>query len=293
MEIEKIRELFVEFYGEWSEELLQFDCACLNDSVCDMNEVYKKLKAITPEIDFIDEMFFTFEDDIYKSIKLDKRITNNCMPEVNIVDESGKKGVFYKELYDCLHKVPDEEYTLDFVLQSIFNHFIGKYNTLVADHNELVAYHKKFVDLFKSPSFDAGIHVKDDVKTKTEKDGFVYIASGGDSFYKIGRTINISNREKSLKTGNHLLRIFAYTKTDNADKLEVLIHKLFKHKNVGGEWFELTKDDLDDIIRSFCFSIALSYKDDVVEFVKNSRMEGEVKYASIFGGNYLDRWLFD
>ena len=72
----------------------------------------------------------------------------------------------------------------------------------------------------------------------------IYLISDG-TFIKIGITSNIRKRIKNLQTGNpnKLKVIFTYY-VDNAEQLEMELHKKFKRKRKAGEWFDLTDDDV-------------------------------------------------
>lgn len=70
------------------------------------------------------------------------------------------------------------------------------------------------------------------------------------SFYKIGCTKRkINERIKELQTGNgsNLILIHEF-KTKYGFKLENLLHFHFKQKKVNLEWFELTKEDVDNFL---------------------------------------------
>jgi hypothetical protein len=100
---------------------------------------------------------------------------------------------------------------------------------------------------------------KEEKKDKGVKEkGFVYIAScATEGVYKIGMSRYISDRERTLKVGNHDLSIFAYTQSNNPRKLEMMLHNIYSKKNLSGEWFELNKEEIEDLIQSFCFTLAI------------------------------------
>jgi hypothetical protein len=84
----------------------------------------------------------------------------------------------------------------------------------------------------------------------------VYLISSyhkDDIFYKIGWTKrDPKKRLKELKTGNsqelELLQVF---ESKWGPKIESNLHKNFKHVRCEGEWFKLTKEDVDGFI-SLC-----------------------------------------
>ena len=80
--------------------------------------------------------------------------------------------------------------------------------------------------------------------------GYVYLIgeNNDENKYKIGSTKckDINKRLKQLQTGNsNPLFIKAYYETSRPFKLETMLHNRFKECNVIGEWFELTKKDVD------------------------------------------------
>jgi hypothetical protein len=70
--------------------------------------------------------------------------------------------------------------------------------------------------------------------------------------FKIGESINPLERLKQLQTGNKRLliiyqTIFCGTKAE-AQQLEATIHERLQSKHVRGEWFKVTKKEVDDLI---------------------------------------------
>jgi hypothetical protein len=264
MTVKDLREYFVDFYGNNSREVLLFDGVCFESYQLTIETAFKKIEEIAPELEYLDELFLDIQTSEYKKIKLDKRMVNNCIPCINITDKGGNIQEFYRDLHEKLQAIPSDNYTLESLLENIFSHFIDRYNDLVIKHNDFAEEYKLFLsEIKKQINFARPDSYKGNVR-KSEKCGsvgFVYIATGSDCFYKIGRTKDITSREKTLKTGNHLLSMIAYTQSCNSEHLEALIHKTYKNKNVGGEWFELTKEELEEMIYSFGFSLALSDKE--------------------------------
>lgn len=72
----------------------------------------------------------------------------------------------------------------------------------------------------------------------------------GTDYYKIGRSYSVSSRVTTLQAGNPYPLVVVYTiPSRNAAKLESSLHKRFKNQRLEGEWFLLSKDDLN-IIKS-------------------------------------------
>lgn len=86
------------------------------------------------------------------------------------------------------------------------------------------------------------------VKARAFKMSFVYIISDGE-YYKIGFTTGeVQKRVLSLQTGcSSSLSIIKAIETEYPDVLEKELHRRFHHKWIRGEWFDLSKDDLNGI----------------------------------------------
>lgn len=68
------------------------------------------------------------------------------------------------------------------------------------------------------------------------------------NIYKIGISKNVNNRVDALKTAIIENILILYHRPVNyAYKVEKYIHKLYKNKQLSGEWFELTIDDVNNI----------------------------------------------
>ena len=70
----------------------------------------------------------------------------------------------------------------------------------------------------------------------------------GDMF-KIGYSRNPDQRLKELKTANpNPLTVVAKFQTKHNRLIETNFHRLYKHKNIDGEWFYLFTHDVDGFI---------------------------------------------
>ncbi len=81
--------------------------------------------------------------------------------------------------------------------------------------------------------------------------GYVYLIGeiGNENRFKIGATKckDINKRLKQLQTGNsEELYIKESFETTRPFKLETMLHNRFKTSNLIGEWFELSKDDVNN-----------------------------------------------
>ena len=92
-------------------------------------------------------------------------------------------------------------------------------------------------DAIKSPGKNAG------------ENGVYVMESMG--LYKIGQTKNIENRLSDIRTSNpHGVQLLEYTKVECAEKVEEKYHDIYDEKRVSGEWFNLSKSELDEVLKS-------------------------------------------
>lgn len=80
------------------------------------------------------------------------------------------------------------------------------------------------------------------------KEGIYILNATNTNRYKIGISKNFGKRLSNLQTGSpFMFEIEAFYPTNKSRSIERLAHKLLKDKNVGGEWFELTREELQII----------------------------------------------
>lgn len=85
--------------------------------------------------------------------------------------------------------------------------------------------------------------------------GFVYVIVAENSYCKIGKTTNPDDRLSRLQTGNPFqIRYEILIRCDDNHAVEQALHRRFDQKNMTGEWFRLSPEDINDIkflIRDF------------------------------------------
>jgi hypothetical protein len=108
-------------------------------------------------------------------------------------------------------------------------------------------------------SFERGVILEEIQKLKNpnpkknlppNRSGYVYLIKGetGER-YKIGRSKNPDSRFKQLKLSSSEELLLVHTiKTSNMVKLEEDLHKKYGSKKVHTEWFDLSKNDLSEIM---------------------------------------------
>lgn len=77
---------------------------------------------------------------------------------------------------------------------------------------------------------------------------FLYIAKC-QTYYKIGIANDVRARLSTLQVGNPVkIEIVAHYRIADSKNIEALIHGLLSSKNIRGEWFELSKTELDGLL---------------------------------------------
>ncbi len=98
-------------------------------------------------------------------------------------------------------------------------------------------------------TLDMAETIKNKYKIKREKNkpNKIYIFKAN-KYYKIGKCNNVKRRVKQLQTGCMFdIEILDYFEVTDATKTEKELHEKYKHKQIKGEWFKLTKKDVMDI----------------------------------------------
>jgi len=85
-------------------------------------------------------------------------------------------------------------------------------------------------------------------KEKKNKVGYVYLVGADNGFYKIGRTVNVTNRvtEFGIKIPMRTWLEHSFS-SEQYDTAEIKLHELFSQKRDHGEWFNLSPEDVEYI----------------------------------------------
>lgn len=70
---------------------------------------------------------------------------------------------------------------------------------------------------------------------------YTYIAKC-QNLYKIGKTNNVQKRLKTFQIGNPFIEI---VRIIDGGHYEARLHKIYKHKRVSGEWFNITENEVN------------------------------------------------
>jgi len=79
-------------------------------------------------------------------------------------------------------------------------------------------------------------------KIITESKSYCYLAKGKNG-YKIGKSVDPERRMKQLKTADPTIRLIAY----GDGMSERALHRLYKKRNINGEWYSLIESEVNDI----------------------------------------------
>jgi len=124
---------------------------------------------------------------------------------------------------------------------------------------------RKYIDYYFKPIYKCFKHfnikppsacdVARDIKNKNYinksdnnyQNEYLYIIHNSE-YYKIGISSDPENRLKALQTSSpYELKLIKVYECKNSNKIESLIHAKLKHKNIRGEWFDLSNDDIKEI----------------------------------------------
>lgn len=83
---------------------------------------------------------------------------------------------------------------------------------------------------------------------RSEKEGYIYLVRDKiTNYHKIGYSVEPKVRETTLQSQKPDLEMIWTKKGINYD--ETILHRKFKSKRVRGEWFDLTKEDIELICK--------------------------------------------
>jgi hypothetical protein len=146
------------------------------------------------------------------------------------------KGVFMEILSEYSNKIFTEH---DFITPR--DRYDSVHSALTRlEKNEYIKKLKTFKGYILSSSNISDNHSKNS--------GYIYCLTDGYENYKIGKTKDLELRLKQYRTsmpyGPVMIKILKYK---NMDQQEKLLHSKFKDKRISGEWFKLSKKDLNYI----------------------------------------------
>lgn len=87
-------------------------------------------------------------------------------------------------------------------------------------------------------------------KEKIKKNFATYLMTDNSGLIKIGKSFDVLRRVKDFQNGNSTISLIAYLKKD----IESELHNRFRVFNVKGEWFNLSPDQILDLISEYNFT---------------------------------------
>lgn len=87
----------------------------------------------------------------------------------------------------------------------------------------------------------------------------VYIFKCSDGTYKIGKANDIAQRKPQVeKEFGIKAEIYAWKPIADTFKFETMLHRKFQHYRSHHEFFDLTKDQVHDVIQEHCFTVSIN-----------------------------------
>lgn len=112
---------------------------------------------------------------------------------------------------------------------------------------------------------------------------FAYYPESNDKHIKIGITTNLKKRLIQLQTGSpSLLRFYKTIYSSNYKKIEKDLHKKYKDKNVLNEWFDISLEEIDEIVLSYQNEIEIEIKiEETEESIKEKYDKLKLKHKKL------------
>lgn len=178
----------------------------------------------------------------YAPNQLNTAIGNDVAIEklVDLIKELGRYPI-HGELVN--RKAQDPTFPNHSVLRKI-----GNKKTLAAAVVNYCRVHGGLEDVIELCSEHVGEDEPSFTDAQTERtngDGFVYLMKSG-RYYKIGRTDAVGRRHKEIKTQMpEDVDVVHHISTDDPSGIEAYWHKRFADRRKNGEWFDLTRSDIN------------------------------------------------
>lgn len=89
---------------------------------------------------------------------------------------------------------------------------------------------------------------------------FVYLLKVSEGIYKIGVSKNVNKRVKQLQTGNpDIIEVVDTFPSQYPYKIENVLHRRYKYKNIHGECFKLSEKDINNF-KQECLTCETNFK---------------------------------
>ncbi len=112
---------------------------------------------------------------------------------------------------------------------------------------------------------------------------FIYMPEHKDkNLFKIGQTMDIKRRIKSLQTGNPFkLEYYKIIKTIKHKVLELEFHKRLSNKNVLLEWFNITTEDINNLINEIIKNGVLEKMNTTIEDIEEENITKKLENINL------------
>lgn len=222
-------------YAEFCKIKEFFPCCLKDDKYKELvKEIYDISEAFKNQNILVD--YDSIHDAVIKDIASFEH-KGKTIERISVIREYRDDDYFLNSLFHEIQSQLPENRKQDFALYKMFGVFNG---------NNVLAILRSIIKHLQEPQIESN----------------TYIAVGYENYYKIGKTINEIKRISSLKTSNPDIEYIIIIGCD----VEKELHNAFSHKRITGEWFNLTKTDLENILFKYKDNIMLNlYKKDNVK----------------------------
>tara|TARA_R110002074_G_scaffold238243_1_gene410186 strand:+ start:1291 stop:2130 length:840 start_codon:yes stop_codon:yes gene_type:complete len=151
---------------------------------------------------------------------------------------------FYTKHYKSLPIYNMQLFIEDFLLWSEVDKKLYSENYIkLIKYDEYIIYQNEFNELFKKKYRIKNFNT---INEKKQKKAYI-IKDKNTGHYKIGKSINPLDREKTLQSEKPTLKLIKVFKKD----IEAKLHKEYKDFRIRGEWFKLNKVQLQYICTTY------------------------------------------
>ena len=99
--------------------------------------------------------------------------------------------------------------------------------------------------IYEDP-FASGLDVDSDIESVMRQNRIIFVKE-----FKVGESNKPLERVRNLQTGNprqlYIYKVIECATKERAKALEEIIHQRLSHRRNRGEWFNVTKDEIDEI----------------------------------------------
>lgn len=100
--------------------------------------------------------------------------------------------------------------------------------------------------------YQIGLGVIKPLQRGTDQSGVYFLRSEANGLTKIGHSVEIERRVSSLRTSSSVrLSVVGRMFTKRYVEAERFCHSALRHRRVHGEWFQLTMDDVNQVMRDW------------------------------------------